>query len=170
MELSELNNLKEFLIDHKDEINNYDFDAVFRAVPTGRVVPIGVESYRIATLLYNNNIDPLKYMKTKTVPALFEAGNKNLKTIEIPQGIEEIDIQAFYDCTSLESIILPNILKLICPHAFTKCTSLKTIYYHGTKEEAEQMLKKSLRLHSKTLYISKNLTLANIDWYYEGEF
>lgn len=54
-----------------------------------------------------------------------------LKSIEIPEPIEEIEDEAFILCTSLESIILPSTLKVFAPSAIYVCSSLKTIYSHA---------------------------------------
>ena len=52
---------------------------------------------------------------------------KNLKTVTIPNTIEEIGAQAFYKCVSLEEITLPASLKKIDRRAFYGCSSLKKI-------------------------------------------
>lgn len=52
---------------------------------------------------------------------------KNLRTVTIPDTIEEIGAQAFYKCVSLEEITLPASLKKIDRRAFYGCSSLKKI-------------------------------------------
>lgn len=52
--------------------------------------------------------------------------NSNLKSIDIPEGIEEIEICAFMD-SALEYITLPSSLKRIGGYAFSNCKNLEEI-------------------------------------------
>ena len=58
-------------------------------------------------------------------------GCKNLKEINIPEGVEEIGGKmshgAFENCEKLESITLPSTLKKIEEYAFSRCKGLKQI-------------------------------------------
>ncbi|MDE6705726.1 MAG: leucine-rich repeat domain-containing protein [Treponemataceae bacterium] len=53
----------------------------------------------------------------------------------IPDGVKEIDDEAFRDCTSLVSVSIPGSVKEIGDEAFRGCTSLKTVTIaDGVKE------------------------------------
>lgn len=51
----------------------------------------------------------------------------NLKKIEIPYGIVDIEDDAFEKCTSLETVVLPTTVKTIGDHSFQDCINLKNI-------------------------------------------
>ena len=51
----------------------------------------------------------------------------NIKSIVIPEGVEELGFGALAYCTSLESVKLPSTLKAIGMGAFGGCSSLKSI-------------------------------------------
>ena len=51
----------------------------------------------------------------------------NLTSISFEYNIEEIPLEAFYNCTSLESVTLPSSVTKIGSSAFSGCTSLTTI-------------------------------------------
>lgn len=52
---------------------------------------------------------------------------KALKSIEIPQGVLEIDGSAFRGCSSLERVLLPEGLEFIGDGAFAGATGIKTL-------------------------------------------
>ena len=52
---------------------------------------------------------------------------KEIKSVIIGDGITEVGICAFYDCTNLSSVSIPNSVSTIQSFAFEGCTSLKTI-------------------------------------------
>lgn len=51
----------------------------------------------------------------------------NLKSVTIPEGVEDIDYCAFQDCTNLKKITMPSTLKTIGMNAFNGCSSLESI-------------------------------------------
>lgn len=54
-------------------------------------------------------------------------GLTKLKTVKLPEGLEEIEARAFEDCISLSEITLPASVKNISYNAFAGCLSLKNI-------------------------------------------
>ena len=54
---------------------------------------------------------------------------KNLKTLEFPEDLEKIDLQAFA-LSGLENVELPASLRTISQAAFYKCESLNTIKFN----------------------------------------
>ena len=55
------------------------------------------------------------------------AGNANLTTVTIEDGLVEIGLDAFRECKNLESVTLPESLITMGRGAFEFCTSLKTV-------------------------------------------
>lgn len=52
-------------------------------------------------------------------------GNKNIKTLNLEEGREEIPNSCFKNCITLESVCFPSTLKKIGKKAFSGCLSLK---------------------------------------------
>lgn len=52
---------------------------------------------------------------------------KDIEKLELPEGIEVIEREAFEDCTNLKKVFLPSTLKEIRYKAFFKCQSLEEI-------------------------------------------
>ena len=50
-----------------------------------------------------------------------------LKSIEIPEGVEEIGEGAFYGCTYLEDLVLPTSVRYVGDNTFALCAKLKKI-------------------------------------------
>ena len=57
--------------------------------------------------------------------------NTTLKSISMPNSIQEIGSYAFAGCTALESVSIPTSVKSIFSYTFSGCTSLKTITLHS---------------------------------------
>ncbi len=57
--------------------------------------------------------------------------SSNLRSIELEEGLENIESGAFYCCSNLKSITLPESLKRIGSSVFYGCTSLETINYNA---------------------------------------
>lgn len=53
--------------------------------------------------------------------------NKKIRTIKIPDGIEEIGEGAFSDCAGIEQVVLPKTLKKIGSKAFLNCRKMSSI-------------------------------------------
>ena len=68
-----------------------------------------------------------KTIKVIGVGAFADA--RSLRSIEIPDGVEEIEPFAFYLCGSLEEIIVPGSVKRIGGYAFGRCQNLKRIKF-----------------------------------------
>ena len=67
----------------------------------------------------------------------------DLKTVKIPEGVTSIEANAFAACMSLESIEIPKSVEFISYDAFAYCSRLTDIYYGGTQEEWENLIKNS---------------------------
>lgn len=53
--------------------------------------------------------------------------NTTVKSVVIPDGVEEIQKFAFYNCTGLEKVVIPDSVKFIREYAFSKDESLNDI-------------------------------------------
>lgn len=65
-------------------------------------------------------------------------GNTAVKSVVIPDCIEEIARNAFYDCTSLVSVSVPDSVKSVGEHAFAGCSSLTEIKLPASILKIEQ--------------------------------
>ncbi len=81
---------------------------------------------------YENNDANSVGVKNHTITDICR-GNKNLKTIVIPDSIETIERYAFKGCTALEEVEFPDGIK-IEKEAFNGCKSLKSIKFKGGVE------------------------------------
>ena len=74
-----------------------------------------------------------KYGKLDDIDKVESIGNgafyncTSLKSIIMPDSVESIEDNAFESCTSLESIVIPDSVKSIGHSAFWNCTSLENI-------------------------------------------
>ena len=68
-------------------------------------------------MLFKKTLDVLvKYPQEKTA-----------KIYEIPSGVKRIFGNAFFECTTLESIIIPDSVELLGSYAFHGCSNLEEI-------------------------------------------
>ncbi|MBO5262328.1 MAG: leucine-rich repeat domain-containing protein [Clostridia bacterium] len=74
--------------------------------------------------------------KDKTVFILYARG-KSETVFKVPEGIEIIGNQAFYENSNLKEIVFPNTLKAINYESFYKSTSLEEIDFPSSLEEIE---------------------------------
>ncbi len=62
---------------------------------------------------------------TKIEPSAF-SGNRFLKRVKIPAGVEELKYDSFEGCVSLEVVSIPGTVKKVGAGAFRNCASLKS--------------------------------------------
>jgi hypothetical protein len=65
----------------------------------------------------------------------------NLDSVVMSNGIETIESGAFVECFSLSSITIPNSVKYIGDWVFDSCSSLSSIYFRGTKQQWNSVIK-----------------------------
>lgn len=58
--------------------------------------------------------------------------NPYLETVTVPEGVETLLVDAFYNCTALTQIKLPRSLKYIQPYAFDSCTALTAVWFSNS--------------------------------------
>lgn len=68
------------------------------------------------------------YDKTELISC---PANSKITSYKIPDGVTQIDSEAFYGCTNLEKITIPDSIIKIDFYAFNDCTNLKKIYFEG---------------------------------------
>lgn len=119
--------LKEFIIENSDLINHNEFEKLyinlFEAIRSGyfydyEVVP------QLTQVLVASDIEILPYMK-KIPMGCYE--HLDIKEVDIPSNIREIDIHAFNGCESLSTVNISEGVEILRTGAFKDCLSLKTI-------------------------------------------
>ncbi|MGN0561219.1 MAG: leucine-rich repeat protein [Candidatus Fimenecus sp.] len=58
--------------------------------------------------------------------------NPHLQTVTVPEGVQTLLVDAFYNCTALTQIKLPRSLKYIQSYAFDGCTALTTVWFSNS--------------------------------------
>ena len=79
-----------------------------------------------AIIQSNINIDGKEYPVKNISMGAFR-GCLNLKTVNIPEGIEKIYAGAFADCIALEEVYIPDSLEYLGFGVFSGCTNLKKV-------------------------------------------
>ena len=64
-----------------------------------------------------------------------------MESVSIPQNVTQISSQAFQDCSNLKSITIPTSVTNIAYGAFMGCGGVENIYYAGTQEQWNAMVK-----------------------------
>lgn len=80
---------------------------------------------------------------------------ENVCEIVINEGTENIEEYAFSSCSNLKKIILPKSIKKIGFNAFPSGSETIDIYYEGTKEEWNNILKYSTIADNKTIHFGE---------------
>ena len=112
-------NLRKVVI--SNDCCNFDYSNIF--YQSYHIEEIVVEDFN-KYYLYENGV---LYNSTKTV--LYAYNDKSSSEFVIPEGVEKIALNAFYQNTTLEKVVLPSTLKAIGDKAFYGCTSLKTFVF-----------------------------------------
>lgn len=83
-------------------------------------------------------------------------GCTTLQTVSIPEGVTVIAVAAFEGCTNLQSVSIPKSLMSIHGSAFQECSSLTDVYYAGSYAG---------RVEMNNIY-EYNSSLWNANWHY----
>ena len=70
---------------------------------------------------------------TNVIPDNYNRGNTDILSVEIGCGIDTINLQAFLNCTNLDTITILGNIDKIDNNAFYNCNSLRYLNYYGTK-------------------------------------
>lgn len=121
--------LKNFISDNADLINNNEFDKLFDKAEGKLNVHDYEEFVKVIRLA---GIDILPYIKK--IPAYYFK-DSSFEEVTIPSKVIGIGYRAFADCKNLRAVYLPDSLEVISSNAFSGCNSLKDVYYAGTKAQ-----------------------------------
>lgn len=123
MQVTITNEIKRFLANDKiiDMINDNDFDTVYNE---WNKVKGDSHISDLTNILYVSGIDILPKM-SRIPPRCF--AYMSIKSIDIPNNIEDIDERAFFECKELTSINLSNSIRSIVSKTFFNCKSLTNI-------------------------------------------
>ena len=161
-------NLKEFIKDYREEINNKKFEEVYASAD----YELSDENIgKLTELFYKCGIDPLKYLNK--VPRAFAYASSiklivipsnivsisnsafdhcaSLTSVTIGNGVTSIGSCAFNGCSSLKSIIIPDSVTWIGWRVFNDCSSLKSITYKGSKNQWDDIPKDTQWKNSSSL-------------------
>lgn len=114
--------LAEFILTHKEEINENDFTKVYE--DANKLLDHPASPGKLTEIFLDAGISPLSYVET--VPKRY-LNASNITSIEIPNNIKSIGDLAFSDCRRLESITIPNSVMKIGKWALSDCVSLTSI-------------------------------------------
>ncbi|MBR2876649.1 MAG: leucine-rich repeat protein, partial [Clostridia bacterium] len=68
-------------------------------------------------------------------------GCTSLTSIVIPDSVTSIPDAAFKNCTSLTSVTIPGGVTNICDEAFDECSSLRYVFFAGSSEDWDKIIK-----------------------------
>lgn len=77
------------------------------------------------TLVITGDGDMTTYTTYSKVP--WYSQRKNIREVQLPEGLTSISRYAFYGCTALESVAIPDSVLDIGANAFTGCTALTQV-------------------------------------------
>ena len=76
----------------------------------------------------------------------------NLKSVILGSGLTNIPEAAFRFCTKLTTVVIPEEVEAIGDQAFDSCYDLKRLYYEGTPEEWNNIIKNEEQIRSLYIY------------------
>ena len=86
-------------------------------------------------------------------------GCSGLTSIVIPDSVTSIGNSSFRDCRGLTSIVIPNSITAFANSSFKNCTMLTDIYFMGTEEEWNAIIKVTAQIPSSaTVHYNYNLS------------
>lgn len=124
--------LADYVLRGKTEITEVKLPASLRYIGDEQFIPslYGASNIKSITAAEDNplflTIDGNLYSKDKT-QFLYYAPGKTDESFVIPEGVESIGNDAFYENNSLKTITLPSSLKVIDENAFYQCKQLQTL-------------------------------------------
>ena len=129
-----------------------------------------------------SNLEKIKLPNTLTEIPYGAFSNVELKSLEIPEGVEIIGDYAFFDCDELTNVKLPTTLRKIGEGAFSQCVELKSINipmgcevaedaFEGCSIQvnrincnAERIIEKMIEFFTQREQISKEESNQMVEW------
>ncbi|MGN1041881.1 MAG: leucine-rich repeat protein [Christensenellales bacterium] len=90
------------------------------------ILYVGAFAFCLYDTDYSIEVSEEDYDKNK-IPA----SNTTVTSVVIPDGVQEIQKYAFYNCTGLREVAIPNDVKFIRDYAFYNCAKLERVVYNG---------------------------------------
>ena len=106
---------------------------IWYTTANGKPVSVYSGDNRIVSNTYENGKGVIVFEKNLTIVPQYVFEGRNLTTIEIPEGVEEIGHGVFYDCHSLVSATLPSTLKIVGSSLFTGCENIERVDLNATE-------------------------------------
>lgn len=88
---------------------------------------------------YNTSVDGVLFTKDKKTLCAYPEGRQGAYVI--PSGVGSIGYRAFWGCNGLTSVTIPNSVCFINREAFNDCSSLKNVYYDGSENQWNSIIK-----------------------------
>ena len=128
--------LRQFIEKHIDVIEQRKWTKLYELAHEEVPFQVGNLSYN----LIKAGINPLEELDY-VLPYMFSDAN-DLKDIELPANIKQVQQKSFVKCYQLKKIVIPKSVMFIDETAFDACYELEDIQYLGTAEEFLQAVEK----------------------------
>lgn len=158
------NSLKRILVDYRDLLESGDINTIYNKIAAAPRL-----CGELTTLLLDSNVNIWEYFG-ESIPKCAFSG-MSIDNIEIPSGIKNIGVGAFYECENLVSVNVGKGVKRIGEDAFYRCGSLKHVYipdgvlsigpsaFRSCKQLVDIELPDSVKIISHDLFtVCNNLT------------
>lgn len=128
----------------KDADGYYGLIICFTAIEGDVVIPaktnkIWANAFKgntaITSITFDGEVDDENYSLEIGSNAFY--GCTNLKSFELPEGLQTISANMFYGCSSLEKVVVPSTVAVIENEAFNGCSNLKELTFTPTKAGKE---------------------------------
>ncbi len=128
--------IKQFIEKYKNLLADEDFTSLYRKAYKEMTGYPYIGS--LTQIFLDLDIDSLDYMSK--IPTGYLAGAA-VKSVDIPDHITSIGMNAFNECKSLTSITIPDSVTSIGEWAFKDCSSLTNINFKGTTSQWREIKK-----------------------------
>ena len=106
------------------------------------VIPDGVTSIRDDAFQNHKTLKKITF--PQSVTTIGKGAFENCHSIEsllLPERLNGIGVSAFKNCAILAEIVIPSTVTVIEQGAFEGCYRLKTVYYTGSEESWEELMR-----------------------------
>ena len=106
-------------------------------------IPDGVQTVHPYAFSVSGALEELRFPDSLTEIGDHALAKTGIKYAELPPNLTFVSEGAFIGCEDLASITVPLSLAAVEGYAFEGCTALKDVYYEGTREQWDAILKES---------------------------